>query len=171
MKSIIIAQVSLALIYSAMQQTVYAQKKGKTAPEKETPKDELKKIGEVTKRSRKFEGLFTIYQDTVDGTIKMVIKEDQIGKEFIYFSQVDNGAVEAGGFTGGYRDSKVFKVVRYFNKIEFVLQNTSSYFDPSNALSKAAEANMPNATIASVKMEATNADNTAFLIDAGKVFL
>lgn len=171
MKSIIIAQVSLALIFSAMQQTVYAQKKGKTAPEKETPKDELKKIGEVTKRSRKFEGLFTIYQDTVDGTIKMVIKEDQIGKEFIYFSQVDNGAVEAGGFTGGYRDSKVFKVVRYFNKIEFVLQNTSSYFDPSNALSKAAEANMPNATIASVKMEATNADNTAFLIDAGDLFL
>ena len=171
MKSIIIAQVSLTLLFSGMQQTLYAQKKGKSTPEKESPKDELKKISEVTKRSRKFEGLFTIYQDTVDGTIKMVIKEDQIGKEFIYFSQVDNGAVEAGGFTGGYRDSKVFKVVRYFNKIEFVLQNTSSYFDPTNALSKAAEANMPNATIASVKMEAINAEKTAFLIDAGDLFL
>lgn len=171
MKNILIAQVSLVLLFSGMQQTVYAQKKGKAAPEKETPKDDLKKISEVTKRSRKYEGLFTIYQDTVDGTIKMVIKEDQIGKEFIYFSQVDNGAVEAGGFRGGYRDSKVFKVERYFNKIEFVLQNTSSYFDPSNALSKAAEANMPNATIASVKMEAVNAEKTAFLIDAGDLFL
>jgi hypothetical protein len=171
MKSTIIAQIGLVLLFTGIQLNVHAQKKGKSTPEKETPKDELKKISEVTKRSHKFEGLFTIYQDTIDGSIKMEVKEDQIGKEFIYFSQVDNGPVEAGGFRGSYRDSKVFKIERYFNKLEFVLQNTSSYFDPTNALSKAAEANMPNAIIASVKMEATNADKNSFLIDAGDLFL
>lgn len=171
MKSILIAQIGLTLFVSSLSTPIYAQKKGKSTPEKETPKDDLKKIGEVTKRCRKYEGLFTIYQDTIDGSIKMEIQERQIGKEFIYFSQVDNGPVEAGGFRGSYRGSKVFKVERYFDKIQFVLQNTSSYFDPENALSKAAEANMPNAIIASVKMEATNGDKSAFLIDAGDLFL
>ncbi|MEJ6617445.1 MAG: hypothetical protein QNL61_11110, partial [Crocinitomicaceae bacterium] len=71
MKSTIIAQIGLVLLFSGMQLNVHAQKKGKSTPEKETPKDELKKISEVTKRSHKFEGLFTIYQDTIDGSIKM----------------------------------------------------------------------------------------------------
>lgn len=171
MKSVIIAQVGLILLFLSVNQSAHAQKKGKSTPEKETPKDDLKKISEVTKRCKKFDGLFTIYQDTIDGSIKMVVKEDQIGKEFIYFNQVDNGTVEAGGFRGNYRGSKVFKIERYFNRIQFVSQNTSSYFDPENALSKAAEANMPHAIIASVKMEAANADKTAYLIDAGELFL
>jgi len=158
-------------MFTGVQNAVYAQKKKKEEPVKETSKDEIKKIVDVTKKCRKFEGLFTIYQDTIDGTIKMEIKESQIGKEFIYFSQVDNGVIEAGGFRGSYRGSRVFKIQRYFNKIEFVLQNTSSYFDPNNAISKAAEANMPNAIIASIKIDATNADKTSFLIEAGDLFL
>ena len=160
-------------MFAVTQNAVFAQKKKKEEPAKETSKDkdEIKKIKEVTKKCYKYDGLFTIYQDSVNGGIKMEIKEDQIGKEFIYFNQVDNGVVEAGGFTGSYRGSKVFKIERYFNKIEFVLQNTSSYFDPNNAISKASEANMPNAIIASVKIEAMNDDKTSFLIDAGDLFL
>lgn len=171
MKSRIFIQILLVFSFTGIQGVTYAQKKKKEEPAKETSKDETKKISDVTKKCRKYEGLFTIYQDTIDGTIKMEIKESQIGKEFIYFSQVENSAIEAGGFRGGYRDSKVFKIQRYFNKIEFVLQNTSSYFDPTNALSKAAEANMPNAIIASIKIEANNNDKTSFLIDAGDLFL
>lgn len=171
MKATIIVKIVLVSLFLGIQINAQAQKKGKNIPEKEAQKDDTKKISDVTKSCRKFEGLFTIYQDTINGSIKMEINENQIGKEFIYFSQVDNGAVEAGGFRGSYRGSKVFKIQRYFNKIEFVLQNTSSYFDPENALSKAAEANMPNAIIASVKIEANNADKTSFLIDAGDLFL
>lgn len=171
MKSRIIIQTLLLLVFAVTQNAVFAQKKKKEEPAKESSKDEIKKIKEVTKKCHKYEGLFTIYQDSLDGGIKMEIKEDQIGKEFIYFNQVDNGVVEAGGFTGSYRGSKVFKIERYFNKIEFILQNTSSYFDPNNAISKAAQANMPNAIIASVKIEAVNDDKTSFLIDAGDLFL
>lgn len=171
MKSKIIIQLSLLFFFTGWQTEIYAQKKKKDETPKETSKDEIKKIEDVTKKCRKYEGLFTIYQDTIDGKIKMEIKESQLGKEFIYFSQVENGVVEAGGFRGSYRGSEVFKIQRYFNKIEFVLQNTSSYFDPNNAISKAAEANMPNAIIASIKIDAINADETSFLIEAGDLFL
>lgn len=147
------------------------KKKGANEPKKETPKDAPKPIDELIKKHQVFEGLFTIYQDSTSGSIKMLIKKDQIGKEFIYFSQLADGAVSAGGFRGNYRSSDIIKIEKYFNRIEFVKQNTSSYFDPENAIAKAASANMPNAIIASVKIDGVNKDESAYLIDADGLFL
>ena len=165
----------LALLVFSVQ-SVHAQKKrkkkGGDEVKKEAPsKDAPKKIEDLIKKSEAFEGLFTIYQDSTSGALKMLINEDQIGKEFIYFSQTADGPVAARGFRGNYRGSKVFKIQKYFNRIEFVTQNTSSYFDPENALAKAAEANMPNAIMASMKIEGVNDDETQFLIDADALFL
>ncbi|MDG1477257.1 MAG: zinc-dependent metalloprotease [Vicingaceae bacterium] len=143
-------------------------KKGKTeAPKKD--KTALKKISEVTKKSKKIDGLFTIYQDTITGSIKMVVSEDQLNNEFIYFSQIADGVLEAGSFRGAYRGSKVFRIQKYFNKIEFITQNTSSYFDPNSALSKSANANLSEGTMASLKIEA--ADSGLYLINADNLFL
>ncbi len=164
----------LALLVFSVQ-NVHAQKKKKKKgdePKKEAPsKDAPKKIEDLIKKSEAFEGLFTIYQDSTTGALKMLIKEEQFGKEFIYFSQTADGPAAVRGFRGNYRGSKVFKIEKYFNKIEFITQNTSSYFDPENALSKAAEANMPSAIMASMKIEGVNDDETAYLIDADALFL
>ena len=149
------------------------RKKKKKEPEQKEQKDKdaVKSISEVTKKSKKFEGLFSIYQDSLDGSIKMEVKSDQIGKEFIYFSQSSDGVAAVRGFRGNYRGSKVIRIQKYFNKIEFVEVNTSSYFDPENALSTASEANMPNAIVASLKIEAEGPEQTSFLVDANKLFL
>lgn len=160
------------LIFSV--QHVQAQKKNKKGeePKKETPdKDAPKKIEDLIKKSHAYEGLFTIYQDSTSGALKILIKEDQIGKEFIYFNQVADGTASIGTFRGSYDQSKVFKIEKYFNRIEFVEQNTTSYFDPENALSKAANANITNAIIASLKIEGINDDKTAYLIDGDALFL
>ncbi len=167
-----IVQLGLILLVTLFATDAHAQKKKKK--DKDAPKEEktdIKSIKDATKNCAKFDGLFPIYQDTTDGSIKMIINADQIGKEFIYFNQVDNGIVEVGGFRGNYRGSKVFKIEKYFNRIEFVAQNTSSYFDPENAISKASEANMPNAIIASVKIAAEEKDHSSYLIEAGDLFL
>lgn len=162
----------LLLIFSV--QSVYAQKKKKGDPEpkKETPsKDDPKKISDLIKKHAVYDGLFTLYQDSASGSVKMLIKKDQIGKEFIYFSQMADGTVAAGGFRGSYQSSKVFRIEKYFNKIEFVMQNTSSYFDPENALAKAADANMLSSILASLKIEGVNDDESEFLINADDLFL
>ncbi|MBL1279689.1 MAG: zinc-dependent metalloprotease [Fluviicola sp.] len=169
-----IIKLSLILILAFSVQNVNAQKRKKKkepAKTEQSGKDKVKKISELTKKSQKFEGLFTIYQDTIDGSIKMEIKADQIGQEFIYFSQSADGVASVRGFRGNYRGSKIIKIQKYFNKIEFVEINTSSYFDPENAISKASEANMPNAIIASLKIEAVGKGESAFLVDANKLFL
>ena len=162
----------IALVFSAADVNAQRKKKKGDDVKKEAPsKDAPKKIEDLIKNSASYEGLFTIYQDSTTGATKLLIKADQIGKEFIYFSQIADGNLAAGGFRGSYRGSKVFKIEKYFNKIEFITQNTSSYFDPENALSKAKEANMPNAIMASLKIEGVNDDESEFLIDGDAIFL
>ncbi len=63
------------------------KKKGKTE-EVIKPKKPKKSIATLTKSSKKIEGLFTIFQDTVSGNLKMLIKKNQLDKDYIYFSQL-----------------------------------------------------------------------------------
>ena len=149
------------------------KKKGKTeAPAKPAPKkSKEKKIKDLIKSSKEIDGLFKIYQDTITGSLQMIVKEDQIGKEFIHFNQISDGVVDAGRFRGAYGGSKVFKIKKYFNKIEFVTQNTSFYFDENNAISNSKDANMSEGNMASLKIEAHNKEKGLYLIKADGLFL
>ena len=138
---------------------------------KKSPKKKAKTIKELTESSKKIEGLFTIFQDTITGSTKLLIKEDQLNKDFIYFSQIADGVTEAGQFRGAYRGSSVFHVKKYFNRIEFVAPNTAFYFDKNNAISKSANANISHAVIASGKLLASDIKKGAYLIAADGLFL
>lgn len=156
---------------------VQAQKKKKKAettatatpdPEK---KPEKKKFEDVIKGHRKFEGLFTFYQDTASGELKMLIHKAQLGHEYLYFSQVGDGVTEAATFRGSYGENKIFKIERYFNRVEFVSQNTSYYFDPENPLSRSADANISPGIMASAKIDFDDAEKGLILIKADNLFL
>lgn len=153
------------------------KKKGKDQPAVQQPPaaakepDKGKSIADLTKGSRSIPGLFQMYQDTVTGAVRMVIKEDQLNKEFILFSQVMNGVVDAGSFKGAYRGSTIFTIRKYFDKIEFVEENTGMYFDPANALSKAADANVSRSIMLSEKIETTDKTAKSYLIKCDGLFL
>lgn len=148
------------------------KKNAKTeAPAPPPKKNKAKSIADLVKKSKKIEGLFTIYQDTINGSLQMIVSEDQIGKEFIHFSQIANGVLDAGAFRGSYRGSKVFKVKKYFDRIEFATQNTSFYFDPENAISKSQDANISEGIMASAKIEAHDKEKGLYLIKADGIFL
>lgn len=140
----------------------------KMKPEKE--KNE-KTIEELTKKSKKIEGLFTLYQNTETGALQMLISKDHLDKEYIYFYQIADGILDAGRVRGVYGGSKVFKVRKYFNKIEFVTQNTSFYFDPKNAISRAKDANISEGNMASIKIEAQDKKKGLYLVKADDLFL
>ncbi|WP_242205802.1 zinc-dependent metalloprotease [Aestuariivivens insulae] len=141
----------------------------KKAPEK---KDKEKTIKELTKSSKEIDGLFKIYQDTITGNLQMVISEDQIGKEYIHFAQIADGVMDAGRINrGSYRGSKVFKIEKFFDKIEFVAVNTSFYFDPDNPLSKSKEANTSEGMMQSLTIEAHDKKDSLYLIKANDLFL
>ncbi|WP_405572220.1 zinc-dependent metalloprotease [Winogradskyella sp. Asnod2-B02-A] len=147
------------------------KKKDNTEVAAPKPKSKEKSIKDLTKSSKKIDGLFTMYRDTIKGTLQMVVSEEQIGKEYIHFNQVSNGVVEAGRFRGAYGGSQVFKVKKYYDKIEFVSQNTSFYFDPNNAISKSKDANLSEGIMATVKIEAHDKKEGLYLIKADGLFL
>ena len=133
----------------------------------EPPK--IKSMEDILKGKKEIPGLFTLYQDTSNGKLYMLIKEDQIGKEWIHFVHGLNGQINAGVFKGSYRGAKVIKLNKYFNRIDFEIQNNSFWFDPENPLSRAADANISTAILASSYILAKK-DKT-FIIGIDDVFL
>ena len=143
----------------------------KKTDSKSKPKSNKKDIKASTKKDIAFEGLFTFYQDSTSGVLKMKIDSAQINQEFIHFYYIENGLVEAGAFRGNFRGSRIFKIEKYFDKINFVLQNTSTYFDPSHPISRAADANISNSIIYSTKIIASDSGDQAFLISVDGLFM
>jgi hypothetical protein len=172
----ILSSLFLTLYFTGVQDTnaqFWKKKKDtkKTATPKKTPKKKGKTIEALTKSSKKIEGLFTIYQDTITGGVKLLVKKEQLNKDFIYFSQIADGVTEAGAFRGSFRGNSVFHVTKYFNRLEFLAPNTSFYFDKKSPLAKSANANISDAVMASGKILASDDKKGEYLIDANGLFL
>jgi hypothetical protein len=165
-------QLLVLLACTMVSTTAFAQKKDdKTPAEAPKPAAATATIADKVKRCKKIDGLFTLYRDTVNGNLMMLIKKDQLNKEFIYFSYVENGNSTTGHNKGTFRDNKVFKISKYYSQLEFTAVNTNYYFDKSNNISKAADANVTNAVMASEKIVATDEAKGEYLIEADNILL
>lgn len=126
-------------------------------------------IKKLTKSSKLYSGLFPIYQDSTNGKTYLEINKKQLNKEFIYFSYVENGVVDASLFKGSYRGSKIIKFQKRFNTIEIVAPNTHFYFDPENPISKSADANINTPILVSETI--LGETDSTYLIDSKALFL
>lgn len=162
----------LMFAFSIAQETTEKEKLNGTA-EKDSTKTKKKKISleKKTEKMDKFSGLFTFYQDTADGSVYMEIHQDQIDGEYIYFGHAHDGIVDVGFNRGSYRSSKIFSIRKYFNRIEFVSENYSFYFDPKNPLYKASGANISKSIMSSNKIAAVDTMKKRFLIKGDDLFL
>ena len=133
--------------------------------------DAIESFASVVEKSEHYEGFFDVYRDKKSGETYLAIKPDQIDQEFIYNAVVIDGPVEGGVFRGAYVDNKVVSVRRHFQRIEFVTENAAFYFDPSNALSRAADANISAAVIAVQDIVAEDEESGTILIKADDIFL
>ena len=139
-----------------------------TKPDSSTTKVTLDSL---TKASKLFKGMFTFYQDTLNGSLQMLIEKSQLNKEYIHFVHTLDGVVDVGHFRGAYKSSKIFVIRKYFNRVEFVRINTSYYFDPKNPLSKASAANINESVLATSEIVFTDKESGSLLIKADNVFL
>lgn len=130
-----------------------------------------KTIKDVVKSSKKYDGLFTLYQDTTTGATHILIKNDQFDKEYIYFSLTVDGVIDASQFRGAYGANTVFSIRKYFNRLEFVEENTSYYFDKQSALSRSADANISRSVFHSQTIVAQDSAKNEYLIKGDDLFL
>lgn len=134
--------------------------------EKKAPK---LSITDKVKTCKKTDGLFTIYQDTVTGSIQLFIKKNQLNKEFIYQSYSMNGPTSLGLNQSMHRSTNIFNIKKANDKIEFGLVNTNFYYDKNNAVSKTAGTDISEAIFLAEKIVAK--DSTGYLIAADGLFL
>ena len=124
-----------------------------------------------TKDCKEFKGLFTIYQSKKDGKSYIEIDTSHLDQEFIYFSYIENGVSDAWAVKGSYRGSKIIKIQKFYDKIDFSITNTKYFFDENSPLSRASKTNVNTPIIISEKIIAKNKDKTRFLINADNIFL
>ena len=150
---------------------LFSQEKPETSTEKpDTTKPKIT-LESLTKSSKIFKGMFEFYQDTLNGSLQMLIKKDQLNKEFIHFVHTLDGVVDVGHFRGAYKSSKIFEIRKYFNRVEFIAINTSYYFDTNSPLSKASKANINESVLASVEILHKDEKTESILIKADDIFL
>ena len=122
--------------------------------EKDEDDDGLPSIASIVEDAELFEGFFDLYRSLSDGTVYLRIPTYRLEAELIYTATVTDGVVETGLFRGQYRDNKMIKLQRHFNRIEILQPNTRFYFNPRSALSGAAGANAPDAVLAVMEIVA-----------------
>ena len=128
-------------------------------------------IKDKTKGCEVFDGLFKIYQNKKNGKSFIEIDTSHLDKEFIYFSYIENGVTDAGAVKGSYRGSKIIKISKFYNKIDFTINNTRYFFDEESQLSKASNTNINTPLIISEEIIVKSDDKTRFLINADNIFL
>jgi hypothetical protein len=175
-KSLIILCLLTLLGVVASAESVWAakgkKKKAEVEQATEEKSDEDKKsIADVTKDSDRFDGLFVLFQNRDNGKLHMLVRSDQIDREYVYFRMIRDGVAEAGETRGSFGAETVFSVRKHFNRIEFVRENTAFYFDPESALSRAADANISHAVVAIQEIVAEDDSAGEFLIEADDLFL
>ncbi|MGC6428875.1 MAG: zinc-dependent metalloprotease [Flavobacteriales bacterium] len=163
---LVVVLLSITNIYSYSQpstkQTSFIYKKKKKV---------VDPIDTKTKNCELYDGLFRFYQDKKNGSSFIEIDTSHIGKEFIYFSYFENGVGDARANRGVYRGSKIIKINKFFDKIDFTIENTKYFFDPNSPLSNSSNANINTPIVVSESIVATSLCKTKFLIDADNIFL
>ncbi|MBL7744031.1 MAG: zinc-dependent metalloprotease [Chitinophagaceae bacterium] len=130
-------------------------------------KDSLWK--EAVKGKRKVDGMFTLYQDTASGSLQLYIRKDQLDKEFIYQSFSMGGPGSLFLNQNMLRETWVFKIKKSYNRLDFIRCNTNFYYDPANAISKAANVDVSDAVFYADKVGAE--DSLGYLVKADGLFL
>jgi hypothetical protein len=141
-------------------------------PAADTTKPKKPAIPTITdkiKSARKIDGMLTVYQDTLTGSLQLYIKKNQLDKEYIYQSFSISGPNALFLNQGMHRSNIIFVIKKAYDKLELSEINTNLYYDPTNPVSKAANADIPEAVFLSEKIVAH--DSTGYLIAADGLFL
>ena len=126
-------------------------------------------VADKVKTSKKMDGLFTVYQDTANGSVQMYVKKNQLGKEYIYQSFSMGGPTSLFLHQNMIRTTWIFKIRKNFDKLEFSQVNTNFWYDPQNAISKSANVDVTEAVFYSVKIDGE--DSSGFIVAGDGLFL
>jgi len=137
------------------------------ADDKKSKKDKKKEtIASMIKDKVHTQGLLNFYQDKKTGDTLLLLNENQLDTPILYFAHTVDGLSDAGHFRGGYRDNKIIEFRRYFNRIDIITKTPRYLFDENNPISRAKDANISEAVLATLKIEKEEKGQIALKVDS-----
>ncbi|MEM8935236.1 MAG: zinc-dependent metalloprotease [Pseudomonadota bacterium] len=125
---------------------------------------------------RTTEGLFTLHKVANSELIFMEIAENQLDREFILFSYVENG-IDGLGFSpvgrGDYRRAQIIKFQLYNNNIDVTFVQSRFSFSPASPLARSQEAFIRPSIVESLSIIRLSKDDNGdarYLIELSEIF-
>ena len=84
------------ILVQPLEAQIFRKKKAKADVEVKKPAKD--NYAEKIKNADVYEGLFTLYRHSDKGNVYFEISADQLNKEYIHFSYIENGVTDAGFF-------------------------------------------------------------------------
>lgn len=131
---------------------------------------EILSIGEALEETISIPGVIPVYRDTVTGAVLMRLRAEDLGREFIHCTFVQDGPPIAGFFRGDFRDNRIVTFRRSFDRVECIAANTAYYFDPASPLARASSANRLDAVLAALPVVGEDAKTGEIVVDANALF-
>ena len=143
-------------------------KKPKGMPGK---KKEYKTIDEFLEDGEyiSIDGFMNILRETEKDKYYLVLNEDQLNKEFIYFTYILNGPSDAGPSGGDMGEAFILEFRKFKEDIGIYKKNTKFKYDDSNKISQSKLTNIIEAFLGRFSVVVN--EDSKYLINIDKMFL
>ena len=159
----------------AQARSIVLQETAKPADEKkpeEKKKEEEKPFDEVVKDMEKIEGLFTFYRKADEDKVYLELRPDQLDKDFIYSSKMEQGTGERGLYGTIMMDQFIFQWQKLGKRVHFVQKNTRFAAAPGSPAARAVKNSFADSVLASAKLlSLPHPERKSVLIDLRDIFL
>ena len=118
---------------------------------------------------KELNGFMNILHETEEDKYYLIIEEDKINKEFIYFAYILNGPQDVGASGGSMGDGSILEFRKFKDDIGLYKINTKYKYNDSNKISQSKLTNIIEAFMGRF-MVVVKEDNK-YLISADKLFL
>ena len=118
---------------------------------------------------KELNGFMNILHETEEDKYYLIIEEDKINKEFIYFAYILNGPQDVGASGGSMGDGSILEFRKFKDDIGLYKINTKYKYDDSNKISQSKLTNIIEAFMGRFKVEVK--EDNKYLISADKLFL
>ena len=145
-----------------------APKKPKGMPGK---KKEYKTVEEFLEDGEfaSMDGFMNILHETEEDKYYLVLNEDQLNKEFIYFTYILNGPSDAGPSGGDMGEAFILEFRKFKEDIGLYKKNTKFVYDDSNKISQSKLTNIIDAFVG--RFSVVVSEETKYLISIDNMFL
>ncbi|MCI0403086.1 MAG: zinc-dependent metalloprotease [Acidobacteria bacterium] len=153
---------------------IFGQETPKAADEKkdDKKKEEEKPFDEVVKDMEKSDGLFTFYRNLDENKVLLELRPDQLDKDYIYSSKIEQAVGERGLYGTIMMDEFVFQWRRMGKRVQFVRRNLNFRATPGSPESHAVEKSFTDSIMTTAKFQSKpHPDRKSLLIDLNEIFL